>query len=247
MSRPRLSARGPIRAVLFDLGGTLVDYGGRPWPEVERGAFEALASHLRALGYPVPAGFVDAGLARMRRAWDDVAALRVHLTFPVLFERYLGDGLVLIRPEDHAACGERLIAACRAGTTLVPGAVEVLAALRDRGIRTGLVSNTMWPASVHREDLAAFGLAPYLEVAVFSSEHGRWKPDPRIFRDALALLGVAPGEAAFVGDRYEADVVGAEAAGMIGVLFRNPLNSSPTPHHAGAIASLAEAPLLLGL
>jgi len=58
------------------------------------------------------------------------------------------------------------------------------------------------------------GLAERLDVAVFSSEVGRRKPDPLIFRTALDRLGVEPGNALFVGDSLEADIAGAAGFGM---------------------------------
>lgn len=237
----------PIRAILFDLGGTLLDYGGRPWPEVERASLAALAAHLHDLGYAVPDGYVDEGLRRMSRVWAEVTAGTAHVTMPVLFERYLADGLLAIEPAHHERCAECLIAATQRGTTLVPGAPEVLAALRERGVRIGLVSNTMWPGEHHRRDLRAFGLLDAFEVMLFSSEHGRWKPDPAIFRDALRALGVPGDEAAFVGDRYDADVVGAERAGMTAVLYRNPLSTVPPPPYPRTIERLPDLLPLLGV
>ena len=58
------------------------------------------------------------------------------------------------------------------------------------------------------------GLADRLDIAVFSSEVGVRKPDPRIFRRALAALGAEPENALFVGDRLYEDVRGAGELGM---------------------------------
>jgi putative hydrolase of the HAD superfamily len=66
---------------------------------------------------------------------------------------------------------------------------------------------------LHR-DLAQLGITERLDVAVFSSEIGRRKPDPSIFRRALEQLGVAPERTLFVGDTLATDVAGAAALGM---------------------------------
>jgi HAD superfamily hydrolase (TIGR01509 family) len=90
----------------------------------------------------------------------------------------------------------------------------LLGALRDRGLKLGLVSNAIDPPDLLHRDLADLGVAERLDVAVFSSEIGRRKPDPAIFRHALAALGVAPERALMVGDKVAVDIAGAKALGM---------------------------------
>jgi putative hydrolase of the HAD superfamily len=90
----------------------------------------------------------------------------------------------------------------------VPG---VLAALRERGVRLGVVSN--WDSRLPKvlEDL---GLARFLDAVVWSGRVGAEKPDRRIFQRALDELEVEPGEALHVGDGRLEDVEGAVAAGL---------------------------------
>ena len=90
----------------------------------------------------------------------------------------------------------------------------LLDALRDRGLKLGLVSNAFDPGWLLREDLERMGLAERLDAAVFSSEVGKRKPDPLIFERALGSLGVEPPDALFVGDSRYADVLGAKRLGM---------------------------------
>jgi putative hydrolase of the HAD superfamily len=90
----------------------------------------------------------------------------------------------------------------------------LLDSLRGRGLKLGLVSNAFDPGWLLRRDLEQMGLAERLDAAVFSSEVGRRKPDPLIFRRALDELGVEPEGALFVGDSRAADVAGAKALGM---------------------------------
>jgi putative hydrolase of the HAD superfamily len=93
----------------------------------------------------------------------------------------------------------------------------LLDSLRDRGLRTGLVSNAFDPGWLLREDLARMGLAERLDVAVFSSEVGKRKPHPAIFAAALDPLGVDPARTLFVGDRLYEDVRGSKELGMTAV------------------------------
>jgi putative hydrolase of the HAD superfamily len=99
-----------------------------------------------------------------------------------------------------------------------PGARELLAALRARGLKLAVVSNFdgRLPAL-----LAGLGLAPLLDAVLLPGEVGAAKPDPRIFAAALARLGVAAGEALYVGDDAERDLAGARAAGLAAVDARS--------------------------
>jgi HAD superfamily hydrolase (TIGR01509 family) len=90
----------------------------------------------------------------------------------------------------------------------------LLDSLRDRGLRTGLVSNAFDPGWLLREDLARMGLAERLDTAVFSSEVGKRKPHPAIFEAALSELRVEAERTLFVGDRRFEDVRGAKELGM---------------------------------
>jgi HAD superfamily hydrolase (TIGR01549 family) len=91
----------------------------------------------------------------------------------------------------------------------------LLEALRERGFRLGLVSNALDPPALLHRDLAEFGVAERLDVAVFSSEVGFRKPHRAIFERALELLGgIDPERTLMVGDRRREDVGGAAALGM---------------------------------
>jgi HAD superfamily hydrolase (TIGR01549 family) len=92
--------------------------------------------------------------------------------------------------------------------------LPVLAALREHGLKIGLVSNT-------GRDLNAFIAHHSLDVdaAVSSGAHGKTKPHPAIFKSALEQLGVSAEDAAMVGDSPEDDVEGAKALGMSAFLI----------------------------
>jgi phospholysine phosphohistidine inorganic pyrophosphate phosphatase len=97
-------------------------------------------------------------------------------------------------------------------------------------------------------DLGAFAAA--LEYASGREALVAGKPSPEFFRAALATLGVAPGEAAMIGDDLESDVGGAQAAGLRGVLVRTGKHradeTARSPVRPDAVlGSLAELPSLL--
>jgi putative hydrolase of the HAD superfamily len=88
-----------------------------------------------------------------------------------------------------------------------------LDALRDRGLKIGLLSNS---ARDLDEFVAHHGLV--VDAVLTSGAHGKTKPHETIFRRMLELLGVAPDEAVMVGDTLEDDIEGAHAVGMQAVL-----------------------------
>jgi putative hydrolase of the HAD superfamily len=91
----------------------------------------------------------------------------------------------------------------------------VLSALRDKGLRIGLLSNTFWPAAWHNEILAREGLAGLFDAVVFSSDLSVVKPHPDAFAAVLTGLGgLEPEDCLFVGDRPFEDISGAQAVGM---------------------------------
>jgi len=98
---------------------------------------------------------------------------------------------------------------------LYPETRTVLEGLHRRGYKLGLISNS---TDEIRKRLDYLDLAKYFASITYSQEAGAEKPDPRIFRIALARTGCPPKEAIHVGDDYEADVLGAAACDITPIL-----------------------------
>lgn len=92
-----------------------------------------------------------------------------------------------------------------------PDAGPALRALRSRGLKVVAASN--WDCSL-AEWLDRAGLLALLDGAASSAVAGAGKPDPAVFREALAIAGAEPGAAIHVGDSIEGDIAGARAAGV---------------------------------
>jgi putative hydrolase of the HAD superfamily len=235
------------RAVVFDLGGTLVE-----WPDWDGGApakwglaYEALRASLGGARVTQP-DFVAAMRAAEAAHWERVD--REHWSGPptgVVSEgfRRLGaaiDDRALLTVLDGyavAVAGWCSVFADTRGTLIL---------LRERGYRLGLLSNTWWAAEWHNADLAAHGLAELLDELVYTSDLPRSKPHPSVFREVAARLGVATEECVMIGDRQIDDVSGARAVGMRAVWRRNTSGfpTSDVPPDA-TVDSLAELPDLL--
>ena len=103
-----------------------------------------------------------------------------------------------------------------------PDGVDVITRLRERGIKIGVLSNTMWPRSWHEEVFRRDGVLHLIDGAVYSSEIDWTKPHPQAFQAAMAAVGVTdPARCVFVGDRPWDDVYGAQSVGMRTVLVPN--------------------------
>ena len=127
--------------------------------------------------------------------------------------------------------------------SLYDDVAETLEALHGQGLRLGLISNTHRCLASFQSHFALDGL---ISVALSSSEHGFMKPHPSIFRAALELMQVRPGEAAMVGDSLAHDVLGARQAGMNGILLTRGADVTLADPHVPVIRSLRELPVLLG-
>ncbi|MFC0004781.1 HAD family hydrolase [Micromonospora siamensis] len=118
----------------------------------------------------------------------------------------------------RAAVASRHLAV-RADTRLRADAVPVLAALRRRGVRTGLVSDCTHELPAFLPQLA---VAPLLDVRVFSVQVGRCKPDPALYLAACRRLGLEPGQCLYVGDGGSRELTGAQHAGLTAVRLITP-------------------------
>ena len=180
-----------IEAVLFDWTNTLVQF---TWDD-----------ELLVAGHRAGLGRDDPDFTQRYRALM-LGALPRRPYADVLRELDVADPDAFIDAEHEV---------WRPAHAVLGSAPALLESLRGSGIKTGLVANS-WPepARLLRADAEAFGLAPLLDVLVFSEEVGTAKPEPEIFLRALDALGVEPHAAMFVGDRLETDVQGAANVGM---------------------------------
>lgn len=185
-----------IEAVLFDLDGTLHD---RPSSLV--GFLVDQWARWPALQVVPRDNFVVAFVAldENGHVWKDVVYER-------LIEQF---GL---RDVTADALLADYVANFGASARLFPDALATLEALKDEGLKLGIVTNG--PTALQTSVIEACGLAPLMDVVLISEAEGIRKPDRRIFVRALAEIGVAADRCVFVGDNPVADIEGAQNAGM---------------------------------
>ena len=116
------------------------------------------------------------------------------------------------------------------------GMEDVVAALRGRGLKLGIVSNG--ETALQWRSIDALGLQ--MDAVLISQAEGVRKPDAAIFSRAAERLGVTPEQCLFVGDNPAADVLGARNAGMQSVWFDNGLTWPESEPEGETIRQLAD-------
>ena len=237
--------RGPIAAVTFDYWNTIV-----------RADADQGAHRLRAwtVEYAEAGYAVDEEVLRraFRTVWDE------HQAAWLRNEQYTGQRAARAAVERvglpvSSAVRDRLVerfltAGEEAGFHLCDGVDVTLTALDRRGIRVGIVCDVGFtPSTGLRRILERFGILDCFDGWSFSDDVGWYKPAPEIFEHALAYLGVAPRQAAHVGDLRRTDVAGARRMGMTAVRYRgahdDPSEGPEADHviadHGALLAALA--------
>lgn len=201
-------ARVAIDAVIFDWGGTLT-----PWHTID------LREQWRRYTEVYDPARADELSVQVLSAEDDAwRAGREHQKSATLDELFRSVGI-----EPTGKRHEQALAAYQQfwepHTHTDPDARPLLAALRERGIRVGVLSNTLWTREHHEAVFRRDGVLDLLDGAVYSSEIPYTKPHPEAFRAAMAAVGADdPSRVVFVGDRPYDDIHGAKALGMRAVL-----------------------------
>ena len=206
---------GELQALFFDAGNTLVAMD-----------FELIVDVLSALGHACSPGALARAEAAARPAISAKVGGGVSTEGFDLrafyFDRILA-GALEVEERERARLLEAVVAwlrepgiSGRLWSAVLPGVAESLAALREAGLSLLVVSNSDGSIEAGLRDV---GLRGYFDAVLDSSVVGFEKPDPRIFQRALELAGSDPLRTAHVGDLYSADVAGARAAGLHGVLL----------------------------
>jgi len=225
------------RAVLFDLGNTLVSYYRvDEFPTILRRCLRACLAELRPGSSTEPDEELFNRALALNQEASDHAVRPLPDRLITLFPEYEHDPLVL----------ERLSAAFLqpifATASLDPDALPVLDALRSRGQSLAIVSNTPWgsAAPAWRDELDRHGLLAAVDAAVFCTETGFRKPHPAPIRRALEALHVSARDALFVGDDVRWDVLGARAAGVRPLLLLPASADDPSPDDVPVINQLRD-------
>jgi HAD superfamily hydrolase (TIGR01509 family) len=186
-----MSSPNPLRAVLFDLDGVLVETFDA-WMEVVEAVREQR-------GHP------RLGHEAILRAWGQGLDADCRMFFPGL------------TPAELARLYEDAFARHLDRVRTIAGAAELLGALRAAGVRCAVVTNS--PVALAHGILRAAGLAGSIEQVVGGDEVAEGKPNPAMLRVALERLGIAAEQAVMIGDTMN-DIEAARAARILSIGYR---------------------------
>jgi HAD superfamily hydrolase (TIGR01549 family) len=232
-----------IDGVLFDYGRTLVTFR-YPTDDLLQVLGEFRPRIQAALGVPAPEAetILDDVLLPLEEyinsmSEDEVDYMDVYRDAWAHAGLRLPDGLLHEILDAEQRCWDRAV-------EVDADAMRVLSLLGDRGIKRGLCSNAPFPPEMMRRQVKSNGIADLVDAIVFSSETGRRKPAPEVYRAAIESIGTEPERTLFVGDRVREDYEGPRAAGMRAVIVTAHAEDE-LRDGVPTIASLAELPSLL--
>jgi HAD superfamily hydrolase (TIGR01509 family) len=224
-----------IQAILFDINGTL--RRRVPDEEFQIQARQCLAEQL---------GEADLDQARIdelnRRykaytTWADEQG--VNLPEAEFWRRWILPEGMDDRLAAQAAELTVLLRDCRGRTVLKPGAAGTIAALRRRGYRLGVISNSPSTLDIPRF-LEQNGLKDAFELILLSSQFGVRKPDPSIFLEAARRMQAGPQACAYIGNKPSCDVAGPRRAGFARTVLVDAKEQDPHLQPDRSLASLEE-------
>jgi HAD superfamily hydrolase (TIGR01549 family) len=210
-------SRNFLRAVIFDLGGTLM-YERANWAPITAQADEALTIYLREQGMELnlstfPREFRKRIDKYFRKREKDLLETTYSFVLRDVLEdkgyRDISDGII-------RGALDRLFAITQTNWVLEVDTLQTLKKLETDGYRMGLISNAGDDQDV--QQLARrFGIAQYFDFILTSAACSYRKPHRRIFELALSNWYFLPSEAVMVGDNLDADVRGAQSVGLYAI------------------------------
>jgi HAD superfamily hydrolase (TIGR01662 family) len=238
-----------LRAVIFDLGGTLM-YERHSWHQVIARGDEALTKYLIEHGLELNLSTFP---IEFRRRLGEYFARRekdlLETTYTYVLLELLNDKGYANMPDDLVRRAlDRLFAITQTNWVLEEDTSSTLKKLEQDGYRMGIISNAGDDQDV-QQLVRGFEIATHFDFVLTSAQCSYRKPHPRIFELAIANWYFLPSETVMVGDNLDADIRGAKNAGLYGIWISRRAGSSsedqPRIQPDATISALTELPHLL--
>ncbi len=240
-----------IKALLFDLGNTLLYFDGS-WPDVMAEADRELLTALQSTGFQLDeAVFLKTFRKRLNSYYEERETEFIEYTTGYVLGNVLGEfGIHDIPADVIEGALKSLYAVTQQHWLLEEDTLPTLQLLRDAGYPIGYVSNAGNDADV-QDHVDQGNLRQFADFVLSSAACGVRKPNPRIFDIALANWDFSPNEVAMIGDTLGADILGAKNAGIYSIWITRRakapgnLAHTDTIHPDAQIDRLSELPELL--
>jgi FMN phosphatase YigB (HAD superfamily) len=240
-------AENTIKAVFFDLGETIINYGNFDKTKAIKEAAKLSHNYLMSIGQPA-GSFWRYFLRhlieiRLRYIWSEWTG-REFNSLDIMKNRGARKGYHLTEEQwsqFHWLWYKPLTQRC----TVEPDIQNTFEKLTNMGFELGIISNTFINGCSLDRHLKSFGILKFFPIRVYSCSLGIRKPNPDIFEYAARQAGLETHQIAYVGDRIDFDVIGSSKAGMKPVL-KSSFSSSGKNIPAGTVTveKLLELPEL---
>ena len=206
-----------LKVVFFDMGGTLLHFHKTLSNEVKD---EIGLSYM--LTYLKNKHHFSGDLQTLKNEYwplfDELMKTRSQDTYEYPIEDHMNlflrkYGIFLTQPEAHF-CQKLFIKEYHPYIWTEDCTKDVLAIIKERGLKIGVISNTYLPDEIMIEFFETAGLHPFIDDYTFSYYQQIKKPRPEIFHYALEKMNCSAQNTLMIGDKLEADVLGAEQVGM---------------------------------
>jgi HAD superfamily hydrolase (TIGR01549 family) len=232
-----------IKAVLFDLGDTLVNFGKLSTTRLVLQGARSSYDYLKRQGQPVGSfvGYFLRYLVRLRiRYFLSEYRGKDFDSLALLEQTGRKEGLTCSRAEWEQVIWHWYEPLSKLGE-LEDGLEQTLTELQAMGLKLGIVSNTFVNRASLEKHLDQLGIRDFFPLRLYSYELGMRKPDRRVFRIAAERIGEAPPNILFVGDRIDKDIRPALACGMKAALKEAYTNAGKeAPAGAWRISRIAD-------
>ncbi len=241
-------ADNAIQGVLFDLGETLLNFGKVDTLGLFKVSGKLSWDYLQQCGQKV-GGFRS-------YLWGNLLNLQVRIVLSSIFGNDF-DSLEVLRglgerrgfrlsDEQWLDITDLWYEPLKRLASTEPDIKETLGRLSNAGLKLGIISNTFVNSHSLDKHLAEVGILEFFEHRIYSYQYSFRKPDKRIFLAGAEMIGVAPENIMYVGDRVDKDVKGSAKAGMTPVLKRAYTNEGKYPGNGVlVIDKISELPELI--
>lgn len=227
--------RQPVKGIFFDLGWTLVYPPSGDW--------EFTQPAQKLFNWEVYQSLPKERTAAVRKEANDYLEAHHHIsTLEEEYDRMLQYFTIVAQklPElgatrqDIEATALEKVYQSQHTYNLMEDAIPTLEALKGR-YKLGIISDT-WPSIV--PVLERFGILPYFDAITYSFQLGCFKPNPRMFQDALSKIGLPAQECVFIDD-VARNLEGAAKVGIQPVQIRVKPDADPCPQGMASIGKIS--------